>query len=153
MPEFLELPPSYVVINTTTSSHSCVAKAGWGAKILWFESSGAIIPEHDPTDTNLPSLYVTYSLKNVSTLLTVKNPGYNIDPINSTYPIHNATLHINGRPHHDHNRSFTCVITGVNREFLQQYNVPDDNLRHSMLVHNNTPPDLSSATQSSGDLA
>ena len=150
LPEFMELPPSYVVSYTTTSYHSCVAKAGWGAKILWFDSSGTIIPEHDPTDTSLPSLYVTYSLKNVPTLLTVKDPGYNVDPINSTYPVHNATLHINGRPYHNQNRSFTCVITGVNTEFLQQYNVPDDNLRHFMLVYINMPPESSSSTQSSG---
>ena len=139
--------------NTTTSYHSCVAKAGWGAKLLWFDSSGAIIPEHNPTDTYLPSLYVTYSLKNVSTLLRVKDPGYTVDPVNSVYPVHNATLHINGRPYHDQNGSFTCVITGVNTEFLQQYKMTDDDLKHSMLVHINTPPDLSTATQSSGDLA
>ena len=150
LPEFLESPPSYVVSNTTTSYHSCVAKAGWGAKLLWFDSSGAIIPEYSPTDTYLPSLYVTYSLKNVSTLLRVKDPGYTVDPVNSVYPVHNATLHINGRPYHDQNGSFTCVITGVNMEFLRQYKVTDDKLRHSMLVYINTPPE--SSPQSS-DLA
>ena len=151
VPEFLELPPSYVVSNTTLSYHSCVAKAGWGAKILWFDSNGGVIPEYSPNDTNLPSVYVTYSLKNVSTLLRVKDPGYTVDSIDSVYPVHNATLHINGRPYHDQNRSFTCIITGVNMEFLQQYKMTDDDLRHSMLVHINTTPEMS-FTESSGDL-
>ena len=147
----MESPPSYVVSNTTLSYHSCVAKAGWGARILWYNSSGGIIPEYSPNDTNLPSVYVTYSLKNVSMLLRVKDPGYTVDPIHSVYPVHNATLHINGRAYLDQNRSFTCIITGVNVEFLQQYKMTNDDLKHSMLVRINTTPEMS-FTESSGDL-
>ena len=141
----MELPPSYVVSNTTLSYHSCVAKAGWGAKILWLNSSGDVIPEYSPNETNLPSVYVTYSLKNVSTQLRVKDPGYTVDPIDSVYPVHNATLHINGRPYHGQNRSFICVITGLDRKFLQQYNMTDD-LKHTMEVYINA----SSSNSSSG---
>ena len=134
IPEFLHTPAPYAV-HTTMSSYSCVAKAGWGAKLQWFNANGRAIPEYNSDDTSLPSVYVTYSVNNVSTVLTGKESRYTGDPINSVYPVHNATLHINGTPYHDQNRSFTCVITGVNTEFLQQYNVPDDNLRYSMTVH------------------
>ena len=146
----MELPPSYVVSNTTLSYHSCVAKAGCGARILWYNSSGGIIPEYSPNDTNLPSVYVTYSLKNVSMLLRVKDPGYTVDPIHSVYPVHNATLHINGRPYHGQNRSFICVITEVNDEFLQQYNVSNDDLRHFMLIYINASLELSSSGLATG---
>ena len=133
----MEPSPPYVVPNTTLSYHSCVAKAGWGAKIQWYNSSNVVIPEYSPNDTNVSSVYVTYSLKNVSTLLRVKDPGYTVDPIDSVYPVHNATLHINGRPYHGQNKSFTCIITGVNPEFLQQYNMTNDDLKHSMVVYIN----------------
>ena len=82
-------------------------------------------------------------------MLTGKESRYTGDPINSTYPVHNATLHINGTPYHDQNRSFTCVITGVNTEFLQQYNVPDDNLSYIMTVYINANSSTLTASASS----
>ena len=117
------------------SNYSCVAKAGYGAKLQWFNASGHVVPEYSPDDTSSPSVYVTYSMDNVPTVLTGKDSIYTGDPIDSVYPVHNATLHINSRPYHDQNRNFTCVITGVNIEFLQQYNVPDESLTYSMTVH------------------
>ena len=133
----IQPPEPFTVLNTTSSisNYSCVAKAGWGAKVKWINSSGDVIPEHDPNDINLPSIYVTYSMNNVSTVLTAKNTSYTGDPINSVYPVHTATLHFNGTPYHDQNRSFTCFITGVNVQFLHKYNVSGNNLAYSMTVY------------------
>ena len=124
--------------NTTTfHNYSCVAKAGWGARIRWYNGSGNAITEYSPHDTDLPSVYVTYSINNVSTILNVQEPGYIIDLINSVYPVHTATLHFSGTQYQGQNRSFTCEITGVKAEFLQQYNVQDDDLLHFMTVNIN----------------
>ena len=76
-------------------------------------------------------------MDNVLTVLTGKDSIYTGDPIDSVYPVHNATLHINGTPYHDQSRSFFCVITGVNEQFLQQYNVSDDDLLYIMTVYIN----------------
>ena len=135
IPEFIHTPASYAV-HDTMSGYSCVAKAGWGAKLQWFNARGHAIPEYSPDDTSLPSVYVTYSMHNVSTVLKGEHFSYAGDPINSVYPVHNATLHINGRPRNNQrSRSFTCLIIGVNTEFLQQYNVPDNSLKYSLTVH------------------
>ena len=134
IPEFIHTPAPYAVHNAM-SSYSCVAKAGYGAKLQWFNASGHVVAEYSPDDTSPPSVYVIYSMDNVPTVLTGKDSIYTGDPIDSVYPVHNATLHINGRPYHNQNRNFTCVITGVNMEFLQQYNVPDESLTYSMTVH------------------
>ena len=91
-----------------------------------------MIPEYSPDDTN-SSVYVTYSMYNKSTVLTGNNSIYTGDPIYSVYPVHNATLHINGT--HNQSRIFTCVITGVNKEFLQQYNVSDNELSYLVTVY------------------
>ena len=106
-----------------------------------------MVAEYSSDDTSLPSVYMTYSMDNVSTVLTGKDSIYTGDPIDSVYPVHNATLHINGIPYHDQNRSFFCVITGVNLEFLQQYNVSNDDLLYVMTVYINERS--SSATVSS----
>ena len=126
--------------NTTSISHSCIAKAGWGARLQWFNSNGHVIPEYSPNDTDLPSLYVTYSITNISTVLSVNNPNYTVSPISSVYPVHNATLHYQGR-----DTTFTCVITRVNPEFLQQYNVPNDKLTYSITLQTRPPHSLSSS--------
>ena len=104
-----------------------------------------MVSEYSPDDTSPPSVYVTYSMDNVPKVLTGKDSIYTGDPIDSVYPVHNATLHINGRPYHGQNRSFTCVITEVNDEFLQQYNVSNDDLRHFMLIYINASLELSSS--------
>ena len=131
----MQLPPSDIVhiVHNASNGYSCVAKAGLGAKVQWFNASGHIIPEHSPNDTGLPPIYATYSITNVSIILGVNTSSYTGDPINSTYPVHNATLHFNGD--HDGNTSFTCAITGVNMEFMKQYDVFDDNLTHSTTVN------------------
>ena len=115
------------------SSYSCVAKAGYGAKLQWFNASGRVVPEYSPDNTNSSSVYVTYSMYNKSTELKGNNSIYTGDPIYSVYPVHNATLHINGT----HNQSiiFTCAITGVKKEFLQQYNVSDNKLSYQVTVY------------------
>ena len=82
----------------------------------------------------------------MSVVLTGKNTSYTGDPINSVYPVHTATLHFNGIPYHDQNKSFTCFITDLNVRFLQQYNVPDDNLTYFMTVY------ICDSSSSSGDL-
>ena len=147
LPEFLQQPnSSYIMSNTTNILHSCIAKAGWGARLQWFNSSGHRIPEHSPNDTDLPSLYVTYSITNISTVLSVNNPNYTVSPISSVYPVHNATLHYQGQ-----NTTFTCVVSGVNAEFLQQYNVPNDKLTYSITVLTR-PPHSSSPLSSPSSL-
>ena len=75
-------------------------------------------------------------MKNVSTVLRANDSSYTGDPINSTYPVHNATLHFNGRPYQGEDKNFTCTIIGVNEEFLRQYpSVSYDNLTHLITVH------------------
>ena len=106
-----------------------------------------MVPEYSSDDTSPPSVYVTYSIDNVPTVLTGKHSIYTGDPIDSVYPVHNATLHINGIPYPDQNRNFFCVITGVNVEFLQQYDVSNDDLLYLMTVYMNATS--SSATVSS----
>ena len=150
----MQLPALFTVLNTTSSAsnYSCVAKAGWDAKIKWINANGDVIPEHDPNDINLPSIYVTYSMNNMSAVLTGKNTSYTGDPINSVYPVHTATLHFNGIPYHGQNKSFTCFITDLNVRFLQQYNVPDDNLTYSMTVYIRDSSSSALTASSSGDL-
>ena len=106
-----------------------------------------MVSEYSPDDTSPPSVYVTYSMDNVPTNLTENDSIYTGDPIDSVYPVHNATLHIHGTPYHNQNRSFFCVITGVNNKFLQQYNVSNDDLLYQMTVYINASS--SSATVSS----
>ena len=128
LPEFLQQSNSsdnIVVVTDTNSSHSCVAKAGWGAKLQWMNNGGDVILEWKPNDTSSP--YVTYSMTNTSTVLTVNNPGYTVNPIHSAYPVHNATIHYPAE-----NNIFHCVITGINEDFLKQYNV--SNLTYSITV-------------------
>ena len=128
LPEFLQQSNSsdnIVVVTDTNSSHSCVAKAGWGAKLQWMNNGGDVILEWKPNDTSSP--YVTYSMTNTSTVLTVNNPDYTVNPIHSVYPVHNATIHYPAE-----NNTFHCVITGVNEDFLKQYNV--SNLTYSITV-------------------
>lgn len=137
IPEFLQLPPHYSEQNTS-SSYSCIAKANWDARIQWFNTSLHPIPEHSANDTNPPTVYVTYSIQNESTVFKANNSSYTGDPINSTYPVHYATLHYNGTSYQHQNQSFICVITGVNEGFLKQYNVTADNLTYSMTVYTNT---------------
>ena len=150
IPEFLQLPPPYSEQNTS-SSYSCVVKAGWGAKVQWFNASGYGIPEHSTNNTSLPSVYVTYSTSNVSTVFKADNFSYTGDSVNTVYPIHNATLHYNSTSHHHQNSSFICVITGVNVGFLEQYNVTD-NLTYFMTVYTNitsAPPESVASADSS----
>lgn len=145
IPEFVKLPPSITVQNET-STYSCVAKAGWGAKVHWINtSSDSVIPEYSANDTNLPSVYVTYSMYNVSVVLKAKNPGYNVSAIDSVYPVHNVTLHLNGTLYHGSNITFTCKVTGMNEKFLQKYNVSDDDFTHFMTVHINATKTLLSS--------
>jgi len=139
LPEFLQKNNSLnaVVVTDTNSSHSCVAKAGWGARLQWRNINGDIISE---SNTNLSkSAYVTYSITNTSTMLTVNNPNYAVDdPIYRVYPVHNATIHYPAE-----NNTFFCVITGVNEDFLKQYNV--SNLKYSLTVQVNSSSSLSSS--------
>ena len=131
LPEFLQKNNSLdaVVVTDTNSSHSCVAKAGWDARLQWRNINGDIISE---SNTNLSkSAYVTYSITNTSIMLTVNNSNYAVDdPIYRVYPVHNATLHYPAK-----NNTFFCVITGVNKDFLKQYNV--SNLKYSLAVRVN----------------
>lgn len=150
IPEFLQLPPHHSEQNTF-SSYSCVAKAGWGAKVQWANASGDVISERSANDTSPPpSVYVTYSIQNISTVFRANNINYIGDPINSVYPVHNATLHYNATSYQDQNKSFLCVIDGVNEEFLKQYNSTDD-LGYTMTIYANItsiPPELISAGSS-----
>ena len=114
IPEFLQLPPDYYE-QSTSSSYSYVAKAGWGARVRWFNASGHEIQEPSANDTSPPSVYVTYSTQNMSTAFKGNNFSYTGDPINSVYPVHNATLHYNGTSYHHQNKSFVCVINACHK--------------------------------------
>jgi len=106
---------------------------------------------------DLPSIYITYSIANISTVLRAKDSGYTVNPINSTYPVHNATLYFNGLPYYNSSKSFTCAITGVDMEFLQQYDVSNENLTYYTTIHISTskekPPEKSMHESSSSNLA
>ena len=145
LPEFLQKNNSLdaVVVTDTNSSHSCVAKAGWGARLQWRNINGDVISESKPGDTN-----VTYSITNTSTMLTVNSSNYATDdPIYRVYPVHNATLHYPAK-----NNTFFCVITGVNEDFLKQYSV--SNLKYSLTVRVNSSSSLSpSFVFSTGSIA
>lgn len=141
------MPPPYAVHNTT-SVYSCVAIAGWDARVQWINGSGDDIPVHNPNDTNLPSIYVTYSIFTLSK--EVKTENYTGHPFYSIHPVHNVTLHLNGIPYHGDER-FTCRITGVNMGVLRKYKVPN-NFTYYMTV-NVTELPLSSNLKSSTSLS
>ena len=145
IPEFLQLPPHYSE-QSTSSSYSCVAKAGWGARVQWFNASSHEIQELIANDTSPPSVYVTYSTQNISTVFKANNFSYTGDPVDSVYPVHNATLHYNGASYHHQNKSFVCVITGVDKGFLKQYNLTDNNLDYFMTVYTIASADSSKLT-------
>ena len=134
IPKFIHLPSSYSEQNTATAGYSCVVQGGLSAKVQWFNGRGDVIPEHSENDTDLPSIYVTYSMYNVSTVFTANNFSYTGGPIYSVYPIHNVTLHYNSTLHNGKKSNFTCAVTGMNGEFLQQYNITNDDLKYFMTV-------------------
>ena len=141
IPKFLELPSAVINTNSFTryNTYSCVAMAGWQARVRWYANATVSehnnsIPEHSPDDTDLPSMFVTYSIHNLSTVLNTTNTTnttYTGDPLHTVQPIHNATLHINTSSHTGNN-NLVCKITGVNRHFLTQYNVSEDSLVYTM---------------------
>ena len=132
IPKFLKL------VNNTHSStrhntYSCVVMAGWQARVRWYAMSkhNDSIPEHSPDDTDLPQMFVTYSMYNSSTILNTTDTIYTGDPLHTVQPIHNATLHIKMSTL-KRNTSFACRITGVNKNFLTQYNLSEDSLVYIM---------------------
>ena len=140
IPKFIHQLSSYSEQNTTIASYSCVVQGGLSSKVQWSNSRGDVIPERSENDTNPPSIYVTYSMYNVSTVFSANNFSYTGEPINSEYPIHNVTLHYNRTLHNGRENDFTCAITGMNREFLKQYNITNDNLTFFMTVYTNDTP-------------
>ena len=140
IPKFTHLPPSYSEQNTTNATYSCVAQGGLSAKVQWRNGKGDVIPKHSENDTNLPPIYVTYSMYNVSTNFSANNFSYTGEPINSVYPVHNVTLHYNNVLNNDNKSDFTCAITGMNTEFLKQYNITDNDLKYFItIVHSLSP--------------
>ncbi|XP_065920975.1 platelet-derived growth factor receptor alpha-like isoform X2 [Dysidea avara] len=138
IPRFLGLPSAIINISSSTryNTYSCVAMAGWQARVLWYANTTVLehnnnIPEHSPDDTDLPSMFVTYSIHNSSIVLNTTDTTYTGDPLHTVQPIHNATLHIKTSSHRGNN-SLVCKITGVNRHFLTHYNVSEGSLVYTM---------------------
>ena len=135
IPKFTHLPPSYSEQNATTATYSCVVQGGLSAKVQWRNGRGDVMPERSENDTNLPPIYVTYSMYNVSTVFSANNFSYIGETINSVYPVHNVTLHYNGVSQVNKKSIFICGITGMKEEFLKQYSVTDEDLSYLMTVY------------------
>ena len=153
IPKFVE-PPSVSKISSFAgyNTYSCVVMAGWNTRVRWYASitvseDDDSIPEHSLNDADLPSMFVTYSKQNSSATLNTTDTSYTGGPLDTVMPVHNATLHVH-ISEINRNMTLICKITGVNRNFLSQYNISEASLVYTMQQPIPTVPVSSSPASS-----